>query len=161
MKTDLGPDWRNNFASFDSVPFAAASIGQVHRAVLAPHVAPELPFREVAVKIQFPNIKNSIHSDLRNLSLLLYTSKLLPKGLFLDKTLEAMKEELEDECDYTKEAQAARRFREGLEGDQRFSVMRVVDEFCTKNVLIMERLEGVRIIRALKWSQEKRDEVSS
>jgi predicted unusual protein kinase regulating ubiquinone biosynthesis (AarF/ABC1/UbiB family) len=72
-----------------------------------------------------------------------------------------MAEELEDECDYIKEAEAARRFERGLEGDKRFSVVRIVDELSSKNVLVMERLDGVPIIRALKWSQGKRDEVLS
>lgn len=159
MTADLGADWRSNFESFDAIPFASASIGQVHRAVLAPHIAPHLPFREVAVKVQFPNIKSSIHSDLKSLSLLLYTSRLLPRGLFLDKTLAAMEEELEDECDYLREAESAKRFHEGLKDDDRFTVMRVVDGLCSKNVLTMERLEGVPIIRALQLPQEKRDQV--
>jgi aarF domain-containing kinase len=159
MTAELGAAWRSRFASFDSTPFASASIGQVHCATLAPHVAPELPFRDVAVKVQFPNIKSSIHSDLKSLSMLLYTSRLLPRGLFLDKTLAAMEEELEDECDYIREADAAKKFQEGLEGDDRFTVMRVVDQLCTKNVLTMERLDGVPIIRVLELSQQKRDQV--
>ncbi|KAF8322448.1 ABC1-domain-containing protein [Clavulina sp. PMI_390] len=161
MTTDLGPDWRSNFSSFDAIPFASASIGQVHRAVLAPHIAPHLPFRDVAVKVQFPNIKSSIHSDLKSLSYLLYTSSLLPRGLFLDKTLEAMEEELEDECNYEREAQAAKTFAEGLKGDDRFTVMQVVEELCTKNVLVMERLEGVPIIRVLQLPQEKRNQIAT
>lgn len=159
MDADLGADWRSNFASFDAVPFASASIGQVHRATLAPHVAPGLSFRDVAIKVQFPNIKSSIHSDLKSLSLLLYTSRLLPRGLFLDKTLAAMEQELEDECNYLREAHSAKKFREGLEGDNRFTVMRVVDELCSKNVLTMERLNGVPIIRVLELSQQKRNQV--
>lgn len=91
--------------------------------------------------------------------MLLYASRLLPRGLFLDKTLAAMERELEDECDYLREAHAARKFREGLEGDDRFTVMRVVDDLCTKNVLTMERLDGVPIIRVLELSQQKRDQV--
>ena len=74
--------------SFDRIPFAAASIGQVHAAVLAPGVSPTGREEPVAVKVQFPNIVNSIASDLGYVKLLLTAGKLLPKGLFLDKTIQ-------------------------------------------------------------------------
>ena len=70
-----------------------------------------------------------------------------------------MEEELEDECDYLYEADAARRFKRELEGDERFDVMGVVDELSTGNVLVMQRMEGVPVIKATEWSQAKRDEV--
>src|SRR5258708_12729968 len=101
MIAELGSDWMLNFARFNPIPFASASIGQVHHATLAPNVAPSVPFREVAIKVQFPNVKSSIHSDIRNLSILLHGSPLLPRGFFLDKTLAAMNERLEDEGHYS------------------------------------------------------------
>jgi aarF domain-containing kinase len=159
MSTELGPDWRSNFATFDPIPFASASIGQVHRATLSPLISPSTPYRSVAVKVQFPNIKSSIHSDLRNLSLLLHTSRLLPRGLFLKSSLAAMAAELDDECNYIYEANAARRFGSLLKGDARFDVMGVVDDLSTANVLTMQQMEGVPIVRAAKWSQAIRDEV--
>ena len=87
MTAALGPSWSQNFASFDRIPFAAASIGQVHQAVLAESVSPTGKEERVAVKVQFPNIANSIESDLGYIKLLLTAGKLLPKGLFLDKTI--------------------------------------------------------------------------
>ena len=159
MSAELGPDWRSYFATFDPIPFASASIGQVHRATLSPTISPSTPYRSVAVKVQFPNVKSSIHSDLRNLSLLLHTSRLLPRGLFLDSSLAAMAAELDDECNYVYEANAARRFKTLLEGDPRFDVMSVVNELSTTNVLTMQRMEGIPIVRAMNWSQATRDEV--
>lgn len=84
----LSPSWADNFISFDRVPFAAASIGQVHGAVLRPSVSPTGREERVAVKIQFPNIANSIASDLGYVKLLLTAGHLLPKGLFLDRTVQ-------------------------------------------------------------------------
>ena len=84
----LGPSWADNFTSFDRVPFAAASIGQVHGAVLSASVSPTGREERVAVKIQFPNIANSIASDLGYVKLLLTAGHLLPKGLFLDRTIQ-------------------------------------------------------------------------
>ena len=87
MAASLGDSWRDNFVSFDAIPFAAASIGQVHRAVLAASVSPTGKDEAVAVKIQFPNIRQSVESDIGYLKVLLTAGQLLPKGLFLDKTI--------------------------------------------------------------------------
>jgi aarF domain-containing kinase len=90
MVSSLGPSWRSSFANFNPIPFAAASIGQVHHAVLAPHVSPTGRPERVAVKIQFPNIAESVASDLSYIRILLTAGRLLPRGLFLDKTLSVL-----------------------------------------------------------------------
>ena len=113
----------------------------------------------VAVKVQFPGVKDSIDSDLNNLSLLLAASALLPKGLFLDSTIKATKVELADECDYLREAECARRFRKELEGDDRFEVMKVVGDLSTSKVLTMEHMKGVPVAQAERWPQDVRDRV--
>jgi aarF domain-containing kinase len=84
----LGPSWSSFFTSFDRIPFAAASIGQVHAATLAEHVSPTGAEARVAVKVQFPNIASSIASDLGYVSMMLTAGRMLPKGLFLDRTME-------------------------------------------------------------------------
>jgi aarF domain-containing kinase len=81
LAKSLGSDYAKHFSSFEKTPFAAASIGQVHAARLA------LDDSEVAVKIQFPGVKEAIESDLNNLRLLLTASALLPRGLYLENTL--------------------------------------------------------------------------
>ncbi len=88
MDTSFGANWLSYFESFDRIPFAAASIGQVHNAILAAAVSPTGKDEHVAVKIQFPNIAHSIESDLGYVKILLTAGKLLPKGLFLDKTIQ-------------------------------------------------------------------------
>ena len=164
MANSLGPSWKSNFSSFDPIPFAAASLGQVHSAVLAAHTSPTGKDEKVAVKIQFPDIAKSIESDLGYLKLLLNAGRILPRGLFLDKTLQVMKGELADECDYTKEADAARFFssEEGLGRDTRFKVPWVWDG-STERVLVMQHMDGVsvggNVVDSL--SQKSRDEVSA
>ena len=103
MKVSLGPQWLDNFESFDRIPFAAASIGQVHSAVLSAGVSPTGNSEPVAVKVQFPNVADSIESDLGYVKMILAAGSLLPKGLFLGKTIQVMKSELHDECDYERE----------------------------------------------------------
>jgi aarF domain-containing kinase len=89
LQTSLGETWADNFISFDRIPFAAASIGQVHHAVLAPSQSPSGGGgQRVAVKIQFPNIANSIASDLGYVKMLLTAGSLLSRGLFLDRTIQ-------------------------------------------------------------------------
>lgn len=163
MQEALGPSWMDNFESFDRLPFAAASIGQVHSAVLKAAVSPTGAPARVAVKVQFPNIVNSINSDLGYVKMLLTAGKLLPRGLFLDRTIQVMKDELKDECDYTREAAFARRFgrQDHLGGDPRFKVPWVWEK-STERVLVMEHVEGVSVGGSVinRLSQRDRDDVS-
>jgi aarF domain-containing kinase len=153
LSAELGSDWQNLFSTFERTPIASASIGQVHRATLSANG------KEVAVKIQFPGISQSINSDLNNISLLLKTTALLPKGLYLQNTIATMRRELEDECDYVREGDAGRRFTEYLKGDDYFVVPRVVDEATSEKVLTTEWMSGRPLSKAKNLSQEARDKV--
>lgn len=148
---DLGSNWRDVFESFDERPTAAASIGQVHYAVLKGG-------QKVAIKVQYPGVANSISSDLNNLSLLLHATKLLPKGLYLDKTIANARTELAWECDYIREAEAAKKFRQLLADDtDMFTVPKIFDEASGKQVLTMERMDGIAVTKVKSFTQEQRD----
>ncbi|KAF5875804.1 putative molecular chaperone protein [Botrytis fragariae] len=149
---NLGPEWRDLFGEFEEVPLAAASIGQVHRATLKSTGA------KVAVKIQYPGVADSIDSDLNNLAILLTASRLLPKGLFLDKTIANARTELGWECDYIREAECGLRFQELLADEEDvFVVPKVFSEASGKQVLTMEYMEGVGVTRVQSFTQEQRD----
>ena len=162
MKASFGPLWLDNFESFNRIPFAAASIGQVHDAVLSAGVSPTGNPEPVAVKVQFPNVADSIESDLGYVKMLLTAGSLLPKGLFLGKTIQVMKSELHDECNYEREASFLSKFGSSgfLGSDGRFKVPWVW-EGSTKSVLIMERVDGhsVGAAAAHELSQRDRDDV--
>jgi aarF domain-containing kinase len=153
LVSNLGPNWRELFSEFSEVPMAAASIGQVHSARLASNGIP------VAVKIQYPGVAASISSDLNNLSVLLNASKLLPKGLYLEKTIANARLELGWECDYVREAECAKRFAKILEAEKDvFSVPRIFEEACGPQVLTMEMMKGIAVTRAMPTlTQEERD----
>ena len=152
LASNLGPDWRDLFSSFDEVPMAAASIGQVHGAVL------KSTGQRLAVKVQYPGVSDSIDSDLNNLSILLTASRLLPKGLYLDKTIANARTELAWECDYLREADAAKRFKALLEDDQEvFVVPAIISEASGPQVLTMERMEGIGVTKVIHFSQEQKD----
>ncbi|KAF9257794.1 ABC1-domain-containing protein [Marasmius fiardii PR-910] len=160
----LGSDYSRHFVSFDRIPFAAASIGQVHSAVLTAEASPTGKPAPVAVKIQFPNISASISSDIGYIKMLLTVGKLLPKGLFLDRTIQVMKQELAEECDYKREASFLRTFgsTEYLGDDKRFKVPWVWDG-STETVLVMERVDGVSVGESeiSELRQEDRNEIAS
>ncbi|KAL0061105.1 hypothetical protein AAF712_012099 [Marasmius tenuissimus] len=160
----LGPDYSRHFESFDRIPFAAASIGQVHSAVLSAEASPTGKPEPVAIKIQFPNISASISSDIGYIKMLLTAGKLLPKGLFLDRTVQVMKQELAEECDYRREASFLQTFGspEYLGNDPRYKVPWVWDG-STDRVLVMERVDGVSVGEAeiSGLSQEHRNEIAS
>ena len=151
IEADLGSGWRDLYQSFDDKPIAAASIGQVHKAVLKDG-------REVAVKVQYPGVAESISSDLNNLSLLLTASRLLPKGLYLDKTIANARTELAWECDYVREAEGAKRFSNLLADEQDiFTVPGIIEEASGKKVLTMELMHGKAITKIPDFSQEQKD----
>ena len=152
LAQNLGSDWRDLFSSFDELPMAAASIGQVHGAVLKGTGTP------VAVKIQYPGVAGSIDSDLSNLALILTASRFLPKGLFLDRTIANARVELAWECDYVREAEAAKRFKQLLATEQdTFVVPTIYDEASAGQVLTMERMRGIAITKIPYFTQEQRD----
>lgn len=151
LADNLGPNWRDLFTTFDEIPMAAASIGQVHSAILKSTNQP------VAVKVQYPGVADSIDSDLNNLSILLTASRLLPRGLYLDKTIANARTELAWECDYIREAEAASRFQTLLKNDPVFVVPQIIPEASGKQVLTMEMLNGIAVTKINDFSQDQRD----
>ncbi|KAG5978003.1 hypothetical protein E4U55_006427 [Claviceps digitariae] len=152
LVSNLGENWRDLFGEFDETPIAAASIGQVHKATLRSNG------KRVAVKIQFPGVADSINSDLDNLGILLNATKLLPKGLYLNKTIDNARLELGWECDYEREAQCALRYRSLLDGEQDvFLAPDVHLEASGKQVLTMDFMDGQGVTRVKSFTQQQRD----
>lgn len=154
MRDELGPDWRGKFASFEQVPFAAASIGQVHRAELRDG-------KQVAVKIQYPGVAQSIVSDLDNLKSILSFSQILPKGLFLENSIKVAQRELAWECDYQREARYMQRFTEALSGKDGFLVPGLYEEMSTSKVLVSDYMPGIPINVLMAAPQEVRDLIAT
>ncbi|BFI41640.1 aarF domain-containing kinase [Marchantia polymorpha subsp. ruderalis] len=152
LDRELGADWQNRLVSFDYDPIAAASIGQVHRAVLKDG-------REVAMKIQYPGVANSIDSDIDNVKRLLNYTNLIPKGLYLDQAMKVAKEELARECNYELEAEYQKRFKKLLKNEPGIHVPAVIDEFCSKCVITSELVPGVSIDKVAQMEQSIRNEV--
>jgi predicted unusual protein kinase regulating ubiquinone biosynthesis (AarF/ABC1/UbiB family) len=152
--SELGDDPENLFASFDKRAFAAASLGQVHRARLDP-AGPEL-----AVKIQYPGIARAIREDFRNLFLFLLPARLSPDWENTRAQFEDLRTRLERETDYLREAANQQKARLLFNDADGIVVPRVFPERSTARVLTMERLHGVHIEQFLARnpSQETRNE---
>jgi aarF domain-containing kinase len=156
LAENLGSNWRELFSNFEEKPFAAASIGQVHKATLSSNG------KDVAVKVQYPGVRNSIDSDLNNLALLLTASNLLPKGLYLDKTIANARVELGWECDYEREAKACMRFGELLEEENDiFTVPEIYTEASGPGVLTAEFMTGTAVTKMKDLNQSDRDWVGT
>ena len=154
MITELGPDWEQKFDEFQLSPFAAASIGQVHVA--------KYKGLKVAVKIQYPGVAGSIDSDLDNLYRLFTWTNFLPKGLFFDALVKHSREDLKNECDYSKEAANQKRFSELLKNNPGFHVAKVFDEVSSKHILVSEFLESLNFEDACsKLPQKIRDSIGT
>jgi predicted unusual protein kinase regulating ubiquinone biosynthesis (AarF/ABC1/UbiB family) len=152
VANELGGEPEEVFAEFDAAPFAAASLGQVHRARLKTG-------ERVAVKVQYPGIGTAVRSDFRNL-----LATMLPLRLSSDwenqKALLAdLERVIELETDYENEARMMDRARALFREDDRIVVPRVFDRHSTRRVLTMEYLDGVHLpeFLATNPSQELRD----
>lgn len=127
---------------FQSEPLAAASIGQVH---LAKSRESESESFDIAVKVQYPKVKEAIDSDLKALRLLLKSLKLLPNEIDVQGVFEEIREMLYQETNYFKEIEFYDQYTSKLEGDDRFVIPKVYKEFSSDKILSTEFLNGHRI----------------
>mgnify|MGYP001765698799 CR=1 FL=1 len=147
---EWGPDWRRKFARFDATPIAAASIGQVHRAILPDG-------RVLAIKVQYPGVAASIDADVDNVATLLRMSGLLPATLDVAPLLAEAKRQLHEEADYRREAAQMRRYRDLLAGDPAFVMPEPIDELSGERVLAMDFIPGSAIETLGQASRDTRD----
>ena len=152
LAEEWGKDWRTTFRRFEPRPIAAASIGQVHRALTKDG-------RTLAIKVQYPGIAKSIDSDVDNVAALLKLTGLLPPELDIAPLLAAAKEQLREEADYLREGAMMQRFAGLLEGRDQFVVPTLDEELTTARVLAMSYEEGGPIEGLTEESQDLRDEV--
>jgi predicted unusual protein kinase regulating ubiquinone biosynthesis (AarF/ABC1/UbiB family) len=130
-----GADWERDFRRFMFTPIAAASIGQVHEALLRDG-------RRLAIKIQYPGIRQSIDSDVDNVAALLGMFQVVPAGLNVRPLLDEAKRQLHREADYRAEAAALQQFRRKLGDDPRYRVPGVIEDLSTEDVLAMHFQDG-------------------
>ena len=130
--------WLKNFDNFQVVPFASASIGQVHKAVLKNG-------SEVAIKIQFPNIRKTIKNDLNSLKFFINKSGLLPADFNLNHYFTLCESQLIAESNYTLEAENIRKFSTLCRAKDHLKVPKIIEKFSTDEILTMSFEEGYEL----------------
>jgi len=150
LTEQLGPGWRDLFAEFDDSPAAAASIGQVHRAVwkLPPARKNARPKTlAVAVKVQYPGAGDALIADLKQLSRLATMFKLVQPGMDIKPLLAELRERITEELDYAMEAEAQKTFAEAYAKDPEIFVPRVLAS--APRVLVTEWIEGTPLSKII------------
>lgn len=136
-----GTEFRQLFKSFDTRPLAAASIGQVHRAQARDG-------RALAIKLQYPGVRDAIDSDLNNAAALIRWSGMWPQELDIGPLLEEARRQLHEEADYAREGRALAQFHKLLADDPRFVVPTLAADLTRPDALAMS-FEDAAPIEAL------------
>lgn len=133
MSEEFGTDWRSQFQEFNELPAAAASIGQVHKAVW-------IDGTDVAVKVQYPGAAQALRADLRQIARAARLFGILAPGIDVKPLVEELQERVVEELDYSLEAGAQSLFADEFEGDPRIEVPHVVAH--TERALVTTWLES-------------------
>ena len=140
MASELGPAWESRFTVFEREAAAAASLGQVHRAVLPDG-------RRVACKLQYPDMASVVEADLRQLKIAMAIYQRMDPTLENEEAYLELADRLREELDYRREASHQRLYRNMLAGVPGVRVPEPVADYCTRRLLTMTWLDG-RAIQA-------------
>jgi predicted unusual protein kinase regulating ubiquinone biosynthesis (AarF/ABC1/UbiB family) len=150
VEEELGAPPEHAFARWDPQPIAAASIGQVHRAVT-------LDGRAVAVKVQYPGITETIAADLRNVALLRRMLRFTAPAQDVDALLTELRDRIGEELDYRREAGNQRLLAAYYDGHPTIHVPAIVSELSTRRIVTSELSGGARFAELASWPQHERD----
>jgi predicted unusual protein kinase regulating ubiquinone biosynthesis (AarF/ABC1/UbiB family) len=153
LQADLGNNWRRSFQAFEQRASAAASIGQVHRAVWADG-------RPVAVKVQYPGVREALAIDVRTISVMSRAAALVARGLALPPLVAELRDRLTEELDYLHEARTQECFAKAYAGDPDVLVPSVVR--AAPRVLVMEWMDGTPLAEVARTGdQRERDRAAA
>ncbi len=153
MAAELGDQWKQRFARFESVAASAASLGQVHRAV-------GLDGRQLACKLQYPDMSSAVEADLQQLKVIfglygVYDSAIDTSHIHLE-----IAERLREELDYEREGRNMRLYARMLAREEAIHVPELVQDLSTARLLTMSWLEGQRILSLTDKSLEIRNRIA-
>tara|TARA_Y100001970_G_scaffold284382_1_gene401621 strand:+ start:176 stop:1477 length:1302 start_codon:yes stop_codon:yes gene_type:complete len=136
MYKELGNNWINNFHSFEKVANKAASLGQVHKAILKKNK------KVVACKLQYPDMESAIKADLKQLKLILKIYKQIDSSIITEDIYDELQERLIEEVDYNKEANHMNYYKKIFLNNNLIKIPDTVDELSSSKLITMSWLEG-------------------
>jgi predicted unusual protein kinase regulating ubiquinone biosynthesis (AarF/ABC1/UbiB family) len=143
MASELGPAWESRFAKFGREAAAAASLGQVHRATLPDG-------RDVACKLQYPDMPSVVEADLRQLKLAMSVYRRMDSALDNGEVYQEMCDRLREELDYLREAAQMKLYGIMMRDTPGVAIPTPIEGYCTKRLLTMTWLDGQAIVRRLE-----------
>lgn len=153
MRAELGPDWESKFKTFGQEAAAAASLGQVHKATL--HDG-----REVACKLQYPDMQSAITADLSQLKLMFSLFESFDKAIITGNIHEELRDRLFEELDYELEAKRTRLYKQMLRDEAGVSVPDIVPELSTARLLTSTWMTGDKIMSYVGGQTEDRNTIA-
>lgn len=153
MKTELGPDWQSKFKSFEKESSAAASLGQVHKAI-------SLDNKNLACKLQYPDMQSAIDADLKQLKLIFSLYERYDKTIKTEQIHGELAERLREELDYTLEAKYTKLYNHMLEKEKHVHVPEVIDELSTDRLLTTTWQNGSGIMGYIDKDTETRNQIA-
>jgi predicted unusual protein kinase regulating ubiquinone biosynthesis (AarF/ABC1/UbiB family) len=150
MASELGPDWAKRFRSFDEEAAAAASLGQVHRAV-------GLDGRSLACKLQYPDMASAVEADLRQLRLIFSIYERTDRTIATNQIHAEIAARLREELDYLREAKHMALYRRMLADESGVHVPEPIADLTTKRLLTMTWLDGERMMKFIEAHRDDQD----
>ncbi|MCA0318275.1 MAG: AarF/ABC1/UbiB kinase family protein [Proteobacteria bacterium] len=139
MMAELGPDWEKRFATFDKVPAAAASLGQVHRATAHDGL-------KLAVKLQYPDMQSAVEADLAQLEILFAIQRRMDPAIDTREIIKEIGDRVREELDYRREAKHAALYSDVLADESLVRVPTVRPELSTGRLLTLSWLDGSKML---------------
>jgi len=150
MKSELGVDWESKFKSFDHEASAAASLGQVHKAVT-------LQGQNIACKLQYPDMKSAIDADLNQLKLIFSLYERYDSAIKTGPIHKELTARLHEELDYELEARHCKLYAHMLRDEKNVHVPSIIDELSTSRLLCSQWMDGAKIMSFVDAPQEQRN----
>ncbi len=153
MRSELGPDWENNFKKFEHEASAAASLGQVHKAITHDDLL-------VACKLQYPDMQSAISADLNQLKIIFSLYESYDKAIKTGNIYDELKARLNEELDYELEARHQKLYTEILKDEPNVHVPKIVDDLSTSRLLTSQWLDGEKILTFIDAPIAKRNQIA-
>ena len=154
MKNELGNDWLNSFHSFEKIAKKAASLGQVHKAIIRNNM------QTVACKLQYPDMEAAIKADLKQLKLILKVYKQIDNSIITEDIYDELKERLIEEVDYVREARHMAYYNNIFKKNNFINIPQTISSLCTSKLLTMSWLHGEPLSNFYKNNQKIKNNIA-